>query len=89
MMPDEELVREEMGDSTYGEKYEFPPRCSAGDADLGGSCCVRSVRGGPLKPIGCFDVDARVIGGPISPVFDRDLRLVLEPLRLIWNSEWS
>lgn len=91
-MPEDELVREESGDSKEGEKYD-PPPCSLGDAAPLGRCCVRIDSGAPEKPAGYLIAGARPplcdMERPLSPVVERDRRLVLEALRLSAKSDCS
>jgi len=76
-MPEELLVRDDIGDSTAGEKYEASP--SPGGLKPWGSCCVLRVREIPENPMELLEAGPR----PLSAVVDRERRLVLDPLRLM------
>jgi hypothetical protein len=71
------LLRVEMGESVVGEKKESPG--SPGD----NGPPVRTCRAGACWPIGNCRGGTLIIGGPLSPVVDLDLKLVFESFRLM------
>ena len=75
------LEPNDAGDSATGEKYESPPRWE-GEGIAPDGRCVWTLSGGGLpKPIGNRGGGALAIPAndwPLSPVVDRDRRLVLD-----------
>jgi hypothetical protein len=70
------LLRVETGESTVGEKKESLGRSPCGPG-------VRSCKDGACDPIGNWRGAILLMGGPLSPVVERDLKLVLDSLRPI------